>query len=93
MENEDFDTTSGLDYKNSNKRKHTIDIKEKDLIQLNIDLGQRGVAGDNSWGARPQTEYQFKGTKKYSYSFYMIPFKNKTQTDIINLSKKYQSLD
>ena len=53
MENEDFDTTSGLDYKNSNKRKHTIDIQEKDLTQLNIDLGQRGVAGDDSWYSKP----------------------------------------
>jgi len=93
MENEDFDTTSGLDYKNSNKSKHTIDIKEKDLVQLNIDLGQRGLGGDDSWRSKPQEKYQLKGNKKYSYSFYMIPFENKTKTDLINLSKQYQSQD
>ena len=91
MENEDFDTTSGLDYKNSNKRKHTIDIKEKDLIQLNIDLGQRGVAGDDSWYSKPMKKYQFNGNKTHTYSFYMIPFENKTNIDFITLSKRYQN--
>ncbi len=91
MENEDFDTTSGLDYENSNKRKHTIDIKEKNLVQINIDLGQRGLAGDDSWYSKPQEKYQFKGSQKYSYSFYIVPFKNKTEGDFITLSKKYNN--
>ena len=91
VENEDFDTTSGLDYENSNKNKHTIDIKEKDLVQLNIDLGQRGVAGDDSWWSKPQEKYQFKGNKIHSYSFYMIPFENKISDDFIELSKQYQN--
>jgi beta-galactosidase len=90
MENEDFDTTSGLNYKNSNKSKHTIDIKEKDLVQLNIDLGQRGVAGDDSWWSKPQEKYQFKGNQTHTYSFYMIPFENKTALNFINFSKYYQ---
>ncbi|MFD2568815.1 glycoside hydrolase family 2 TIM barrel-domain containing protein [Pseudotenacibaculum haliotis] len=90
MENEDFDTTDGLNYKNSNKSKHTIDIKEKDLVQLNIDLGQRGVAGDDSWYSKPQEKYQFKGNKKYSYSFYIIPFNNKKTAQFIELSKNYR---
>ncbi|MFT5217154.1 MAG: beta-galactosidase [Glaciecola sp.] len=93
MENEDFDTTSGLDYKNSNKSKHTIDIKEKDLVQLNIDLGQRGVAGDDSWSSKPMEKYQFKGNQSHTYSFYMIPFENKTDVDFINFSKQFQSQD
>jgi len=91
MENEDFDTTSGLDYKNSNKSKHTIDIKEKNLVQLNIDLGQRGVAGDDSWWSKPMEKYQFKGSQSHTYRFYIIPFENKTEVDFINFSKQYQS--
>jgi len=91
MENEDFDTTSGLDYKNSNTSKHTIDIKEKDLVQLNIDLGQRGVAGDDSWYSKPMEKYQFKGNQTHTYSFYMIPFENGTPEKFIKLSKQYQS--
>ncbi len=30
---------------------HTIDVKPRDLVNLNIDLGQMGVGGDDSWGA------------------------------------------
>jgi beta-galactosidase len=91
MENEDFDTTEGIDYENSNIRKHTIDIKEKKIVQLNIDLGQRGVAGDDSWKSKPQEKYQYKGSNKHTYSFYLIPFENKTEVDFINLSKYYIS--
>ena len=89
MENEDFDTTEGIDYENSNVSKHTIDIKEKKLVQVNIDLGQRGVAGDDSWRSKPQEKYQYKGTDKHTYSFYLIPFENKTKVDFIKLSKYY----
>lgn len=92
MENEDFDATAGIDYETSNRRKHTIDIKEKDLVQLNIDLGQRGVAGDNSWGARPQTKYQYQGAQSYSYNFFMIPFENGTPEKYVELSKLYRNL-
>ena len=91
MENEDFDTTSGLDYKNSKASKHTIDIEEKNLVQLNIDLGQRGVAGDDSWYSKPQEKYQFKGNQKHEYSFYMIPFENQNTDALINLSKLYRN--
>jgi len=100
--NEDFDTTEGLIYGNTqsieeefridgipaiNASKHTIDIKEQDLIQLNIDSEQRGVAGDNSWGAQPQDIYKIKGATKNSYGFYLIPFNNKKKVDFIEISK------
>jgi beta-galactosidase len=91
MEQEDFDSTNGLDYKNSKKNKHTIDIKEKDLVELNIDLGQRGVAGDDSWYSKPQEKYQFKGDKTYQYSFYIIPFENQSKEDFIKISKLYSN--
>ena len=87
MPNEDFDITDGLDYskknKNANFSKHTTDIKEQDLIQLNIDLNQRGLAGDDSWWSKPQEEYQIKGNKELSYSFYLIPFTNGNKNKFI----------
>ncbi len=92
MENEDFDTTNGTDYKNSNRSKHTIDIKEKDLVQLNIDLGQRGLGGDDSWYSMPQEQYLFKGSKKHSYSFFMIPFEGGTPEKYLELSKLYKNV-
>lgn len=102
--NEDFDATVGIEYSYDqpldeefktdgmpqiNVSKHINDIKEQDLVQLNIDLGQRGVAGDNSWGAKPMEKYQMKGNAKHVYSFYLVPFKKGTKEDFVTLSKHY----
>ena len=104
MPNEDFDTTADLLYSGKDKidapyqidgipevnsSKHTIDIKEQDLIQLNIDLEQRGVAGDDSWYSKPQEKYLIKGQYKHVYSFYLIPFENASKEMLIALSKRY----
>ena len=103
MPNEDFDTTSDLSYGNKkiddayridgipkmNASKHTIDIKEQDLVQLNIDLKQRGVGGDDSWWSKPQEQYLIKGETKHSYSFYLIPFTNGSSEKFIEISKQF----
>jgi len=104
MANEDFDTTNDLFYSGADKiddkyridgipkinaSKHTIDIVEKDFVQLNIDLEQRGVGGDDSWYSKPQDKYLIKGATKHSYGFYLIPFNNKKKEDFIKLSKAY----
>ena len=52
------------------KMQHTIDIVPQKNIFLHIDLKQRGLGGDNSWGMYPHNEYRLLD-KKYSYS-YMI---------------------
>ena len=93
MENEDFDATDGLDYKTSRENKHTIDIKEKNLVQLNIDLGQRGVAGDDSWYSKPQEQYLYKANENHSYSLYIIPFENGSSEKFLELSKLYKNLN
>ena len=72
MENEQFDSTPDLNYP-GNKSKHINDIKKQDLIQLNIDLNQRGLGGDDSWGARPQEKYTLRGNMLHKYSFVLIP--------------------
>lgn len=104
MPNEDFDTTEGLDYGDDikvaleyridgipvvNKSKHTIDIKEQDLVQLNIDLAQRGVAGNDSWGSLPERKYLIYGDVEHTYSFYLIPFENGSKELFIEKSKSY----
>ncbi len=104
MPNEDFDTTAGITYSSNsqvdktyrtdglpdiNASKHTTDIKEQNLVQLNIDYKQRGVGGDDSWHAMPQKEYLLKAKQKYTYSFYLIPFENKTKDNFIEMSKTY----
>lgn len=52
--------------------KHTTDLKPRDFITLNLDYGQRGVGGDNSWGARPHPQYTLPA-QAYSYSFWLRP--------------------
>jgi beta-galactosidase len=59
--------------------RHTIDMKPRDLIALNIDLGQRGLGGDNSWGALPHDPYRFL-PKPYAYSFRLRPFDPETES-------------
>ena len=57
-----------LDPGNSKKQQHWIDIKPRKEVYLNIDLRQRGVGGDNSWGALPHDQYRMLD-KKYTYSY------------------------
>jgi len=104
MPNEDFDTTEGLDYGDAakvaleyridgipaiNESKHTNDIKEQDLVQLNIDLVQRGVAGNNSWGAKPEKKYLIYGGVEHTYTYYLIPFENGSKELFIKTSKQF----
>ena len=83
MENEDFDVTAGNNYElatATNFSKHTTDIKEKDLVQLNIDKIQTGLGGDDSWGAQAQKKYQIEPSIDYKYSFYIIPLNKKNKS-------------
>jgi len=94
MLNEDFDITDGLDYsknnKNANYSKHTTDIVERDLIQLNIDMQQRGLAGDDSWYSKPQKAYQIDAQQKHQYIFYLIPFSKGTTNSFIEVQQQLQ---
>ena len=50
------------------KLQHSIDILPRKDIILHVDLKQRGVGGDNSWGEHPHREYRMFD-KQYSYSY------------------------
>lgn len=52
--------------------RHTTDVVPRDLVSLNIDLGQMGVGGDNSWGAQTHPEYRIEGNS-YQYRFRLKP--------------------
>jgi len=55
---------------------HVNDIVPRDLISLDIDLGQMGVGGDDSWGKRTLMQYSFTEST-YSYGFTLRPFSDK----------------
>ncbi|GAB6009926.1 beta-galactosidase small subunit-related protein [Dysgonomonas reticulitermitis] len=57
-----------LDAGKTKKQQHWSDILPRKEVVLCVDLFQRGVAGLNSWGARPLEQYRFKD-KEYKYSF------------------------
>ncbi|MEI8085129.1 MAG: glycoside hydrolase family 2 TIM barrel-domain containing protein [Paludibacter sp.] len=59
---DDFD--EGLTKKN----RHTNDITPRREVVLCVDLAQRGLGGDTSWGAYPHEPYLLKA-KEYSYGF------------------------
>ncbi|MEM6841466.1 MAG: glycoside hydrolase family 2 TIM barrel-domain containing protein [Bacteroidota bacterium] len=62
------------DFSNDPQRKylHTPDIKKQEHINLNIDYGQRGVGGDNSWGDLPHTEYMIL-PREYFFTYTITP--------------------
>ncbi|MDR6561964.1 MULTISPECIES: glycoside hydrolase family 2 TIM barrel-domain containing protein [unclassified Arcicella] len=55
--------------------KHTFNLNDAGFINLNIDLVQMGVGGNDSWSdvAAPLEQYQIKA-KPYQYTFFMMPF-------------------
>jgi beta-galactosidase len=52
---------------------HLHELKEENFIEVNIDAIQMGLAGNNSWGARPLDQYRLWPNKEYRYKFRMIP--------------------
>ncbi|CAN5782710.1 glycoside hydrolase family 2 TIM barrel-domain containing protein [soil metagenome] len=60
--------TEDLDPGLTKKQQHLTEVKKRNLVFLQVDLNQRGVGGDNSWGALPHDPYRMLA-KKYSYSY------------------------
>lgn len=54
------------------RRMHGGSIRRQDMVWLNIDLGQMGVGGDNSWGAQTHPEYTITPDCKH-YSYTLVP--------------------
>lgn len=52
---------------------HNSDVAHhSDRVFFNVDLCQRGLGGDNSWGAQPHGKYRLRASKM-SYSFVISP--------------------
>lgn len=51
---------------------HVNDVVPRDLVSLDIDLGQMGVGGDDSWGKRTLMKYSLT-EKHYTYGFTIRP--------------------
>jgi beta-galactosidase len=64
----------GPDARNDSDRvnMHVNDIVPRDLVSLDIDLGQMGVGGDDSWGKRTLMKYSLT-ENRYEYGFTIRP--------------------
>lgn len=66
-------TAESIDPGITKGQKHNNDVvRDKDNVWFNVDLAQRGLGGDNSWGGKPHMKYRLL-KKRYSYSFYLSP--------------------
>jgi beta-galactosidase len=70
---------SDFDPGNTKQQRHAYQIKERDLITLNLDYRQMGVGGDTSWGARPHPQYTIPA-REYVYRCRIRPFNLKEQS-------------
>ncbi len=65
------------------KAKHINELPARETITVNIDLGQTGVAGDNSWGARAHKQYTLWPDKTYQWQVRLCPV-SKSAEDVVN---------
>ena len=56
--------------------RHPIDLRSGGNQYINIDYGQMGLGGTNSWGQLPLAKYRLSGKEKYAYSFRITPNTN-----------------
>lgn len=61
-------TPEDLDPGLTRKMQHAVDVIPQKNICLHVDLKQRGLGGDNSWGMFPHNEYRLLDNK-YSYQY------------------------
>jgi beta-galactosidase len=52
---------------------HVSDVIPRDLVSLNIDYGQMGVGGDDSWGKHTLSRYSLTELQ-YRYGFTLFPY-------------------
>ncbi len=65
-------TAEDMDPGVTKKQQHPSDLNERKFMSVHIDLNQRGVGGDNSWGAYPHAPYLLT-KNKYTYSYMIEP--------------------
>ncbi len=68
------------------KQTHINDIRPRNFVEVCVDMKQQGVAGYDSWGARPEPAYTIPANRDYTWSFTLIPVSSVKET------KQYQGL-
>ena len=58
------------------RQTHVNDIRPRDFVEVCVDMKQQGVAGYNSWGARPEPAYTLPADRDYRWGFTLVPVGN-----------------
>lgn len=61
---------------------HSYMLPKGQDITLRVNQMQMGVGGDNSWGAKPLTQYQIPSDKIYEYTYTMKPISSNNNSSI-----------
>jgi beta-galactosidase len=67
--------TEDLDPGESKAQMHYSDIEPRKEVVLQVDLAQRGLGGDDSWGAVPHEPYRLEADS-YQYGYIIRPISN-----------------
>lgn len=68
------------------ERRHGGSVQKQDLVWVNIDYLQMGIAGDNTWGAQTHPEYTIT-PENHSYGFRIVPLKSQSD-NLVEISKQ-----
>lgn len=77
---EDFESPeAGYMARQEAVNRHTIDVRPRDLVSLDLDYKQMGVGGNNSWGQETIEKYRLL-EPAYEYRFRIRPFRGDADT-------------
>jgi len=66
--------TESIDAGPKKSQTHINDIHPEDKVYFHVDLAQRGVGGDTSWGALPHKQYMLTARQyTYTYTISLMP--------------------
>ena len=55
------------------RQTHINNITPRNYVEVCVDMKQQGVAGYNSWGARPEPAYSLPANRDYKWGFTLVP--------------------
>ena len=85
---EEIAARNDADAKNKKPRQtHINDISPQNFVEVCVDMKQQGVAGYNSWGARPLPEYSIPANQTYKWGFTLVPVKDTKKIEATSILK------
>jgi beta-galactosidase len=64
------------------KHTHVNDVSPRNYVEVCVDMQMTGVAGYNSWGARPEPEYSLFANRDYKWDFTLMPIKKASEAGV-----------